>query len=469
TTSAGFEFPSIFLETGLLMPARLATLRLSGRESRLTDAVQKLTGLDDLVAIGGLVEGLCHKSREYLSYRKKDLSTATNEFEQAIEAARVALSALKIVVPDFVPANTDDEAGEMTKFGKMLTDRAGELTQVISTDLTSGLALENPSVQIQVVSAIAAAQEDIGLGLEGLQSWKFLQPIVQALDDGAVLQISNAIAIARKNADEAIRLLERSQKDSKFQLKALAAQWYVHNKSGAIQDCPLCEHSLGERPLLVQDLEELRSAGDAAARAFHDNLNTILAELESSLPASLRRTGSEVLKWEPRANLVEDLRSKFITNERYIQILSKFGTIVGAALSAAPEQELAGVTAKGNPGVLDALNERITVIERLIDFAAWFRLNSDLWSKWWQGLAHAKPPEDPGAVPEENSAESAPESLSAHLSRLSDALSNPGWKAALVFLDDVEHKGGGHDPDQASEWLSPKRVRVHAVSTSPCS
>jgi hypothetical protein len=33
----------------------------------------------------------------------------------------------------------------------------------------------------------------------------------------------------------------------------------------------------------------------------------------------------------------------------------------------------------------------------------------------------------------------------------------------------VESKGGGHDPDQASKRLSPKRVRVHAVFVSPLS
>jgi hypothetical protein len=68
-----FDVPSVFLETGLLMPSRLSALRLSGGANRLTDAVQKLTGLDDLVAIGQLVEGLCHKSREYLgvSHQRK--------------------------------------------------------------------------------------------------------------------------------------------------------------------------------------------------------------------------------------------------------------------------------------------------------------------------------------------------------------------------------------------------------------
>ena len=57
-TEPGFEVPSIFLETGLLMPARLAHIRFNDGSGRLTDAVQKLTGLDELAAIGVLVAGL---------------------------------------------------------------------------------------------------------------------------------------------------------------------------------------------------------------------------------------------------------------------------------------------------------------------------------------------------------------------------------------------------------------------------
>ena len=70
-----FEVPSVLIETGLLMPARLAQLRLNDGGDRLTNAVQKLTGLDDLVAISTLVEGLCHKSREYRSEVDPEIRT----------------------------------------------------------------------------------------------------------------------------------------------------------------------------------------------------------------------------------------------------------------------------------------------------------------------------------------------------------------------------------------------------------
>ena len=84
-----FVVPSVLIETGLLMPVRFSQLRLDEGRGRLTDAVQQLTGLDDLVAIGMLVEGLCHKSREYRSYMKRELKNARTEFDEAIARARL--------------------------------------------------------------------------------------------------------------------------------------------------------------------------------------------------------------------------------------------------------------------------------------------------------------------------------------------------------------------------------------------
>jgi hypothetical protein len=268
----GFEVPSILLETGLLMPGRLALLRFDDGGGRLTDAVQKLTGLDDLVAIGALVDGLCHKSRGYLSYKRKDLTAARKEFDQAIGQARDLLVAVQVYVPNFMPADSDDDKGEMSKFGKMLTDRAAELTLVVSNDLAGGLNLASPPVQHQVISAIGAAQEELKAGLEGLPSWKTLQLIAHALDEEPTKRLSAAIATARGKAEEAVRLLEKSPQDSKFQLKAVAAQWHAQHKFGAVENCPLCDHDLKAVPSLVRELEALRSAGNAAARTFEDNL-----------------------------------------------------------------------------------------------------------------------------------------------------------------------------------------------------
>ena len=154
-----FVVPPVLIETGLLMPARFAQLRLDDGRRRLTDAVQKLTGLDDLVAIGKLVEGLCHKSREYRSYRKKELASARKQFDDVVVKARTALAPVQVNVQSFVPKDTIDSKGPMAAFSKTLAERAAELTRVISGDLAEGLDLSSPKIQHQVIAAIAEARK----------------------------------------------------------------------------------------------------------------------------------------------------------------------------------------------------------------------------------------------------------------------------------------------------------------------
>lgn len=415
-----FDVPSILLEAGLLMPARLAALRLDEGRSRLTDAVQKLTGLDDLVAIGTLAEGLCHKSREYLSYKRKDLSAARAQFDHAIEEARGALAGVQVLVPDFTPAGTDASDGPMAAFGKLLIDQATDLTQVVSNDLANGLNLASPPVQHQVISAIGAAREDLNAGLSGLASWKALQAVALALDSDAAKGDFAAVATARSRAEEAVRLLEEGVKDEKFRLKAVAAQWHSQHNSGPIANCPLCDHDLKSVPSLAAELEALRSVGDAATRAFEDNLNAITADLESLFPASLRTYGPEILTWDPRSRLIDEIRAAFVTKERYAKILTTFGALVETALTNAPTGDTASVTVTSGPDVLKSLNERLAVHERLLDLAAWFATHSIHWSNWWDTLAVKDT--DVGSDETGTPAEGQSEHLSAHLLRLSDAL-----------------------------------------------
>src|SRR6185437_16547469 len=80
TADPALQVPTILLEAGLLMPARMPHLRLDEGKGRLTDAVQKLTGLDELIELGTFIQGLCHSSRDYLSYEKTELAIARTEF-----------------------------------------------------------------------------------------------------------------------------------------------------------------------------------------------------------------------------------------------------------------------------------------------------------------------------------------------------------------------------------------------------
>ncbi|MGF6231842.1 DNA polymerase III delta prime subunit [Inquilinus ginsengisoli] len=129
------NLPEILIETGLLMPARLSQLRLANGPSKLTEAIQTLTGLDDLIEIGLLAVGLCHGGREYQTYRSKELAQKKKEIEVALATAKTALEPVMLALPIFSPSDTADAEGTFATFGKQLRERAAafaELCRAIS-------------------------------------------------------------------------------------------------------------------------------------------------------------------------------------------------------------------------------------------------------------------------------------------------------------------------------------------------
>jgi hypothetical protein len=422
TIDPAFDVPSVLLETGLLMPARLAVMRLDEGRGRLTDAVQKLTGLDDLIEIATLTEGLCHKAREYRSYKKRELTVATREFDEAISESRQELDPVSVTVAKFAPTDTDDPKGAMADFGKMLAGKSQTLTEVISGDLAANLSLASLTIQAQVIAAIGAARADISAGLPALPLWKTLTTIAEAIDQAAVASMTRVIAQCRLAAVEAVALRDQGIADTKFQLKALATSWHVHYETGLIERCPLCDSHLEDKPRLVEQLESLRSAGTAAARTFEDNLTRIRSDLEAAVPAAVRNRGAEVLLWNPRALLIDNIRANFVARDQYSKTLVRFGALVQEALKDCPTSSAEFAPGRQYQGALQDLEDRTATIERLLELAVWFRTHSSEWLTWWSRLCDTA--EKPGL--NASSVIRNAESLSTHLTRLSDALEKAG-------------------------------------------
>jgi hypothetical protein len=322
------------------MPARMPHLRLDEGRGRLTDAVQKLTGLDELIELGAFIQSLCHSSRDYLAYKKVELSSSRTEFDKQIERARSALSPVSVAVPNFKPSDTSAKDGKMGNFGKLLNDKAAELIATVSGDLAQNLALADPKVQHRIVVALDGAEKDLAEGMSGLPTWKLVETIASALPKEARAS-ARATVLAAKNAlDIAILYFQKQQADSKFRLKAAGAHWHNENVIGPIENCPLCAISMKDNPTLKQELEALRSAGEAATRGLLDNVNSTMAALEEATPHNLRRLLSDALTSQPRADIESDYQRKFMDAERYDKCLVGFKSIAKAALTSIPGHEL---------------------------------------------------------------------------------------------------------------------------------
>lgn len=412
------RIPSILLEAGMLMPARLPQLRLDEGHGRLTDAVQKLTGLDDLIELGTFVQGLCHKSRDYLAYKTAELEAAKMEFDRQIEKARTVLAAVSITVPNFKPSDTDNIAGDMASLGKTLNDKASNLTKTVSGDLAAGLDLADPQVQKQVGLALAGAEQDVCAGLKELPTWKTLQAVHLAIDATTRTNLQAAIAAGQATLEIALGFFSKEQADNRYRLKAAGARWHAEHEDGAsIVDCPLCAHSLKDKPELQKELDVLRSAGEAATRRLVDNVNAISIDLENAVPQPLKRYLSDPLTKTPRATLLAEIRAKFVSADRYTKYLAKCAAIVEAACIGVPSTELV-VPVDGNAPASDvaAVVRRIAKMEAMCAVADWFEDQRGPWGTWWKDLATCEPLSN-GSIPEKN-----PEPLQTHLIRLNKSL-----------------------------------------------
>jgi hypothetical protein len=199
TVDPALQIPTILREAGLLMPARMPHLRLDTGRGKLTDAVQKLTGLDELIELGTFIQGLCHSSRDYLAYKKAELASSKAEFDKQLERARTALSPVAVVVPNVRASDTEEKDGEMAKFGKRLNEKAVELIATVSGDLAPDLMLSDPKVQQRIVVALDGAEKDLDEGISGLPTWRLVETIAMALPNGSRAAARAAI-LGAKNA-----------------------------------------------------------------------------------------------------------------------------------------------------------------------------------------------------------------------------------------------------------------------------
>lgn len=468
TVSPNFRAPSVLIETGLLMPARLGQLRFDDGGGTLTDAVQALTGLDDLTAIGALTDGLCHKTREYRGYRAKELAGLLETFNGELETARTHLRAVQIDIPAFKPADTEDASGVMAQLGKRLKDLAAEHASVVTNDIKSGLDLAQTKIQSEVIANIAIARKEVGAGLANLKTWAMVSDVAAALGSPEVSVLRAAVTQARSQLSEMLELKRKSEKDNRFQLKALGAKWHALHASGPIENCPLCELDLRDRTELTRELEKLRSAGEAATRTFEDNSNALLMHLENAVPPTLRKVGPDVLSLEPRTRLYNEVRQQFVEKPVYKDCLVKVASLVDGGLDGAPTATLPTAKLPSAPSEAPMASralKQIAIAEQLIELASWFEQNSAAWTSWWDELSqNEKEKQAEGHAAEQ---EDSKERICSHLDRLSDALEKSGpyrnaaeamrkaWKAG-TSASEIQKEVGRRD--EIAENLQPLKV-----------
>jgi energy-coupling factor transporter ATP-binding protein EcfA2 len=440
------SLPDVLIETGLLMPSRMQQIRFEKGPTPLTRAVQSLTGLDDLIDIGALVEGLCDKRREYLSTNSRLFNQQRELFNSALDEARRALKPTGETIQTFHPQDAEDAQGAFVALGKHLRERAAESTKAISQDLVSGLDLASSQTQADVAGAISGAREDLSGGLGELSTWRLLSVVAEVLGEATTAALQTAADRARAALTEAQHLEARSLDDTRFQLKALGAHWHETHRGAELRNCPLCDTPLEEGELKTE-IEALRRAGEATRRQFIDNINAIDTSLNAAVPPTLLSRLTDLATLTPRKSLIADIEARFVSRPRFKNLLATFTGLVLDALGRVPHTELELPTSLlDQHASTQRLQGRISAVRRLIVLRQWYGDNAPAWETWWTAAAgspSARPTEEPLG---KEDGKGHGETFIEHLTRLSKAVgeSEPYRAAADALTRAWQHGREAH-------------------------
>ena len=150
-------------------------------------------------------------------------------------------------------------------------------------------------------------------------------------------------------------------------------------------------------------------------------------KLEEATPAAMRKIDAAILELKPHVRLIGDLREAFVLRDRYAKCLVRFRALVDGALSDVPPDGPAVsdiAPTQPDTDVLKKVTERITILEWLLALADWFGASSSGWRAWWKTLAapETTAPAESRGEKGDAGATLQRESLTVHVSRLSDAL-----------------------------------------------
>jgi hypothetical protein len=139
--------------------------------------------------------------------------------------------------------------------------------------------------------------------------------------------------------------------------------------------------------------------------------------LETSLPQPLRKYLADKIPASLQAALVADVTKALVSADRYSKTLTKFASLAENAIKACPTTEVQVVSAEpeavsGTGAVLSSIQK----LEQLVVIAEWFDTEKGNWAAWWKALSKSDPLPD-GTIPETD-----PETLSAHVARLSSSM-----------------------------------------------
>src|ERR1035437_9310545 len=388
-----------FIETGLLMPARLARGGFGDRSQSLYEAVKMLTGLGQLADIPEGCSQFTHAGRKFLRYGKDNgIERFGAMFDENMAKAQLKAKELNFTLPEKRALDDKNVVQDLKASTASASAEAGTHLAMLKSEIATGIDTAAPEGRLQIRNAVSAARAIANQGAKGITVFDAWAALKEAVDQQPFAALPSEIETVRSKLDRALAWHKRQMADTKFRLKALAAQSFVppHEHSDTSK-CPLCASALSseEQRALAAELAELQIDAEEAERRIGDVCRSLDDELLQHLPAGLKLHRELLSAMDPRESYASAVLQRFCGEPPFSDILiglaGRLNAIVLQQKTILPPFSFPEFNyAKDEPSAVIDLRSNIHGLERLIALVNWWSEHRALFRDAWSTITGQK-------------------------------------------------------------------------------
>jgi SOS-response transcriptional repressor LexA len=380
------------LETGLLMPARLARIGFGDKSGSLYEAVKMLTGLDQLADIADGCSQFTHGGRRFLKYGKDNgIERWNTKFKEDIAKAVEKAEELHFVLPDKLVLGGKALVADLKDSATRASAEAGAHLAILKSEIAPAIDTTTTVGRTAIRNAVHTARAVVNQGTKGIALFEAWTALKVAKDDAVFASLPSTMAEASTRCKQALSWHAKQNADHKFRLKALAAQFFVppHEHSEHAQ-CPLCKALLSsaEQKALAAQLAELQKDAADAECKLDDVCLGLEADLLERLPTGLKQHRELLYTMEPKIGYAALIRERFCEEPPFGTVLlglaDRIKVTVSLQEAALPAFEFAALEPAGDePQSATNLRQSLYGFHRLSALVTWWSEHREAFREAW--------------------------------------------------------------------------------------
>jgi len=383
------------IETGLLMPARIAHIGFGDKSQKLHQALKMLTGLDQLSSIATGVATLTHGGRRFLKYAKdNNAESFEREYNHNYSIAIGLAENTNISLPENLNLNQSTLVETLIPLQTQSSELAGKTLELLTNEIPPSFNLNEVQTREILKNAVNKARFILGSGKKDIEFFEAMGALENAAEDNDFKSIEKMLINAEADLEVALEWHFKQQNDEKLRLKAIASKFFIPVKSlEEVANCPLCETKLdsAKQKLLAQELEELKINSEKASRSLNDACRDITSSFVSIIPEDLQRWIKMLSEVKFRDDFKHVLESHYSSKPPFSDILlgvPKFlTTFVDSNIEMLPtiSLDLSCLETSGLQSV-DTLRSRILRVRNVSQLSKWWEKNKKVYDDVWNNF-----------------------------------------------------------------------------------